>query len=50
MINSMIEKTKDHGNYTKSLAFLYDIGCNIEKGIICVRSNQQIYQDFLMAF
>jgi hypothetical protein len=36
MINRMVENTKVDGSYTKRLAFLYDIGCNIEKGIIRV--------------
>ncbi|OAV91436.1 hypothetical protein PTTG_05125 [Puccinia triticina 1-1 BBBD Race 1] len=34
MINKMIENTKEDEGYTKKLSFLYDIGCNIEKGVI----------------
>ncbi|KAH9448587.1 hypothetical protein Pst134EA_027896 [Puccinia striiformis f. sp. tritici] len=38
MIKKLIEHTKEGEGYNKKLAFLYDIGCNIEKGII--RRNQ----------
>ncbi|POV96465.1 hypothetical protein PSTT_15633 [Puccinia striiformis] len=38
MINKLIEDTKEGEGYSKKLGFLYDIGCNIEKGII--RRNQ----------
>ncbi|KAH9472605.1 hypothetical protein Pst134EA_003212 [Puccinia striiformis f. sp. tritici] len=38
MINKLIEDTKEGEAYSKKLGFLYDIGCNIEKGII--RRNQ----------
>jgi hypothetical protein len=33
MINNMIQTTNEQGGERKKLAFLYDIGCNIEKGI-----------------
>ncbi|KAI7949834.1 hypothetical protein MJO28_008655, partial [Puccinia striiformis f. sp. tritici] len=33
MIKKLIESTNKGEGYTKKLAFLYDIGCNIEKGI-----------------
>jgi hypothetical protein len=36
MINKIIGNTKQGERHTKKLAFLYDIGCNIEKGIIRV--------------
>ncbi|KAI7935276.1 hypothetical protein MJO28_016803 [Puccinia striiformis f. sp. tritici] len=35
---TLIEDTKEGEGYSKKLGFLYDIGCNIEKGII--RRNQ----------
>ncbi|EFP90323.1 uncharacterized protein PGTG_16349 [Puccinia graminis f. sp. tritici CRL 75-36-700-3] len=34
MINHMVQVTKEDHGARKKLAFLYDIGCNIEKGII----------------
>jgi len=36
MIDHMIQATKETGVEHKKLGFLYDIGCNIEKGINCV--------------
>ncbi|EFP93136.2 uncharacterized protein PGTG_19152 [Puccinia graminis f. sp. tritici CRL 75-36-700-3] len=38
MINHMVQITQENFGERKKLAFLYDIGCNIEKGII--RRNQ----------
>jgi len=36
MIDHLIQATKETGVERKTLGFLYDIGCNVEKGIIRV--------------
>jgi hypothetical protein len=37
MIDYMIQNAKEENGEPKKLAFLYDIGCHTEKGVICVR-------------
>jgi hypothetical protein len=47
MIDHLIQSTKvDTGDH-KKLAFLYDIGCNIEKGIIRVSIPNFLLQIYL---
>ena len=36
MIDHLFQATKETGVERKTLGFLYDIGCNVEKGIIRV--------------
>jgi hypothetical protein len=36
MVNFLLKSTQNDGDVPKRYGFLYDIGCNIEKGIIKV--------------
>ncbi|OAV96048.1 hypothetical protein PTTG_26450 [Puccinia triticina 1-1 BBBD Race 1] len=50
MINKIIENTKDGEEYTKKLSFLYDIGCNIEKGVIWRKQFPEHLERNLLSF